>query len=123
MSDMSVKEAYKVLHDACGIEVGDEVTVLRIPVNGKELGWNHPGYGCVEDRIDLIGKTAKISQVNERHFYFEGDTTKLGWPFFCLELAKETKPDLPDGVTFTADGLKVGGVYLSKDTIRRNLDL
>jgi len=123
MSEITIKQAYKVMQAACGIEVGDKVKVLRMPSEGKELGWNYNGYGAIGQRRKAVGERLKVINIDYNGILLSVDVLSYPWPFFCLELVEKAKPELPADVTFTKEGLKVGGIFLSKDTIRENLDL
>lgn len=123
MSEMTVEQAYKVMQAHCGIEVGDKVKVLRGFKQG-EMGTD----GSDISSSDLVGDIGVVTNSCSSWFHLKMDKhirgkTEMHYPFFCLELVEKAKPELPADVSFTDDGLTVRGTFLSKDTIRRNLDL
>jgi hypothetical protein len=82
---MDVKEAYKVMQENCGIEVGDTVRVLR-EVKSWEIGWSYV-WGIVMN--EFIGKELKvISLDNGAGIGLEND---FFFPFFVLELVSKAK--------------------------------
>lgn len=121
MSEISVQEAYQVMQEHCGIEVGDTVKVLRAPKEKYELG-----SSALIDSTDekFVGGTFPVSRINAREIKLEGlGHTTWGFPFFCLELVEKAKLEIPNEVSFGKDGITVKGTFVSKDTIKRNLDL
>jgi len=119
--NMDAKEAYRVLQANCGIENGDKVKVLRVP---KEYELGSSALSAPED-AKFVGKVVTVHQVGEREIRVEGlGHCFWGFPFFCLELVEKAKPKpSSDVVSFTDEGVTAGGIFISKDTIRRNLDL
>lgn len=120
-----LQKAYATMQAACGIEKGDTAKVLREWDRG-EMGFEGYYPHCAMPRV--VGMVGEVKCINDgsislSNFVDDPLGTYINVPFFCLELVEKAKPELPSGVTFTADGLKVGEVYLSKDTNRRNLDL
>ncbi len=123
MSDMSVKEAYRVLQAECGIEVGDRVKVLRMPT-GKDgkLGWKERNSAS----DDITGREYKIEMDNgSRGFALEN--CGADYPFFVLELVEKAKPELPPimvgghEVAFLDDRIRVCGISVKKETLREIL--
>lgn len=123
MSDMSVKEAYKVLQAECGIEVGDKVKVVRSAPADMEYSY----HDC-SIIASYVGQIATIDAVVPDWIMIRtADDLCWNTPFFCLELVAKAKPKAtylpPPDVTFEKNGLTVRGTFISKDTIKRNLDL
>ena len=118
--NMNLQEAYKIMQDNCGIEVGDTVKVLRRAEN-KENGWNN-NWGDYMD--DHIGKEYIVTELAV------GGIRLNNWccfPFFVLELVKKA-PKLPYPVKITKDyacefkedgSIKVGCQDISFDMIEK----
>lgn len=121
MSELT--EAYKVMQRHCGIEPGDTVRVLR--------GFKHGEMGCDgldSDSANYVGETCLVELDCSSWFHTRmNDGVGMHYPFFCLELVKKAKSEPPAGVIFEGDGLTVApskrDTFVSKDTIKRNLDL
>lgn len=111
-----LKEAYRVMQRHCGIEVGDTAIPLRKYERG-ELGYSNDFNSEMMAKIGKPGRVTAISNVTKGYFI-----NGWWWPFFVLELVEKAHK-LPADVSFGKDGLTVGGVFVSKETIRRNLDL
>ena len=120
MGKMTIEQAYKVMRaewqSQNSVNNGDKLKILR-PFRTEELG---TPISFVSSMKNDVNKTLEVTDISITGGY---RLNGWYWPFFCLELVEKAKPKLPAGVTFTADGLTVGEVYLSKDTIRRNLSL
>lgn len=116
-------EAYKVMQEHCGIEVGDTVKVLREWKRG-EMGFEGVMYQP-STRPKFVGEECVVSEMRATNVVVEGMLGEfcVSIPFFCLELVEKAKPKLPKGVTFEENGLTVGGTFVSLDTIKRNYDL
>ena len=88
-SQMNIQEAYKVMQDNCGIEVGDYVKVLRKAQNhenGWKLSW--------KKRMDIfIGNTLEVLDKNDDWgFQLSASDGFYGYyhfPFFVLELVEK----------------------------------
>lgn len=90
---MDLQDAYKILQDNCGIEVGDKVKVLHKTAN-EELGW---GYCWVSEMDACVGRELTVVNVKtggicleDRHYY----------PWFVLELVEKA----PKTKIITIDG-------------------
>lgn len=101
--NMSVAEAYKVMQDNCGIEVGDTVKVLR-KAKDNENGWPNcpPSKTTMES---MIGKNLKVLGV-DKSIGIELDTSMINGaaqrlPFFVLELVKKGKK-LPEPISISS---------------------
>jgi hypothetical protein len=82
---MDVKEAYKVMQENCGIEVGDTVRVLR-EAKSHEMGWSHI---WVITMNEFIGNELKvISLDNGAGIQLSND---YYFPFFVLKLTRKAK--------------------------------
>lgn len=133
MSEMSVKEAYRVMQAKCGIEVGDTVKIVR-GYDGrwaKAVGFSGTGLCCEFNRI--VGETRQVASVGTWHIGLDwnGRGSEIFAPFFCLELVEKAKPKLPpimvggNEVKFFREGIshiEVCGVTVHKETIRKILD-
>ena len=127
MSEMSVKEAYKVLQAECGIETGDKVKVLRM-YERHEMGCAL----CVEDQRRMkVGDIyfAEIrSTSNSISLRNEKDICVGFAPFFALELVEKAKPELPPimvgnhEVEFLDGEIEVGCETVSKETLLQILE-
>ncbi len=93
--EMDLKEAYRVMQKASGIEVGDKVKVLRTAKRG-EMGW----YGlCDNTRMQKLNlgqilKVANIADTGECYIeleFYNGGTTFI--PFFTLEIIEKAKQE------------------------------
>ncbi len=122
MSDITIEQAYEKMQAACGIEAGDEVKLLRA-CKPKELGYGFDPYNETGRMDEAVGKTGLVQDKGRNYLMVSIGEHVMNVPFFVLELAEKARLEIPNNVSFTADGLKVGEVFLSKDTIRRNLDL
>lgn len=94
---MNLREAYKVMSKASGIEVGDTVKVLR-SAKTDEMGWDN----CwMPNMYEAVGKEFEVSDDHcGSGFYLSG--TGYKFPFFCLEVTKKatkTKTVTIGGVT------------------------
>lgn len=83
---MDIKEAYKVMQENCGIEVGDKVRVLR-KAKDYEMGW---GNSWADGMDDWIGNEFIVNKV------WDGEGIKLdtnddyyNFPFFVLEIVEK----------------------------------
>jgi hypothetical protein len=87
---MTVQEAYKVMQDNCGIEVGDIVKVLRI-AKDYEMGWSSFWKKGMDG---YVGKTFTVSRIRPGNGIF---TSHGSWwfPFFVLELVSK-KPEVKE---------------------------
>lgn len=119
MSEMSLREAYRVMQEHCGIEEGDIVTPLFI-FTPYALGYEN---GWTREHKEMIGKKYTVVRDDGNSGFALNSSSLLHFPCFALKLIEKAKPELPESVTFTKEGLKVGEVFLSKDTIKCNLRL
>lgn len=123
--EMSVKEAYKVLHDNCGIEVGDRVKVLR-KFKSYESGF---GNSWTSEKASMIGKEFIVGTDLAHMGYSPENDPCSHYPFFVLELIEKAKPELPPimvgacEVEFFGGSIGIGGgVMISKETLREILE-
>lgn len=87
---MNLIEAHVLMQNNCGIEIGDEVKVLRI-ANGKELGW-----GNIWDKHmdNTVGECGTVKEINpcfgilvEFVKYYD-ESCSWWYPWFVLEVVK-----------------------------------
>jgi len=93
---MDLQQAYKIMQDNCGIEVGDTVKVLR-KAKDYENGW-----GCVGTFSSNYRKNGVVENIDEKlgiRVLFEND--KELFPFFVLELVKKA-PKLPEPIEISS---------------------
>lgn len=91
---MNVREAYRVLQENCGIEVGDKVKVLR-KAEEFEMGWDtcwRPSMDSMLGRIYIVTSIWGDSGLELDKGYC--------FPFFVLELVEKA----PQFKTITIDG-------------------
>jgi hypothetical protein len=88
---MTVQEAYKVMQDNCGIEVGDIVKVLRI-AKDYEMGWSSVWNKGMDG---YVGKTFTVSRIHSDHGIHIGLERRWWFPFFVLELVSK-KPEVKE---------------------------
>ncbi len=110
--EMDIKQAYAIMQKASGIEVGDEVKILRTAKRG-EMGW----YGlCDNTRMQKLnlGRTLKVTNIAYgEHGYIELKSYNGGRtfvPFFVLEIiekAKKEKMITIDGKEFSESTIKL----------------
>ncbi|TET41426.1 MAG: hypothetical protein E3J60_04545 [Dehalococcoidia bacterium] len=125
---MNIEEAYLVMQEHCGIEVGDKVRVIRKHSNFEM------GYGCQtsKGKETLVGETGIVESVNKHsnsiRIGFKGGLSSWGFPFFCLELVEKAKPELPPikvggrEVIFGDGCIKVCGLLVTKPILHEILD-
>jgi hypothetical protein len=96
---MDINEAYKVMQDASGIEVGDTVRVVRI-ARDYEMGWGCFWATSMDDTIGLEGEV--IGVTDESIEVVMGECDDWHYPFFVLEIVEkkavveeEKKRELP----------------------------
>ncbi len=124
MSEMSVKEAYKVMQANCGIEKGDTVEVLRVPTEyDRAYGWTGAGgsnYFCNGKRV-LVEHNLGSDGFSLKGFVYS-------YPFPCLRLIEKAKPELPPimvgnhEVEFLDGEIEVGCETVSKETLLQILE-
>lgn len=86
---MDVKEAYRILADSCGIEVGDTVEILRM--------WNYHELeergGSSANSDKLVGKIGIITEITNPNKSFvlriNGEDEYIPW--FVLKLVKKAE--------------------------------
>lgn len=116
--NMNIQEAYRIMQENCGIEVGDKVRILRMP-KYHENGWSAGVNPYMEEYIGQIYTVTAIRS----DWGFSLDN--WWWPFFVLELvekAPKTKTiKLND--TYTAvvhkDKVVVGCQTFSHDVVKQ----
>lgn len=124
---MDIKEAYKIMHENCGIKVGDTVKVLRKAKHG-EFGWENTWPSEMDK---LIGNEYKVFSLGS--YYHDFTIAGYNVPFFVLEKIKDAEPPIKIGdhvVEFTDEGIKVEftyrkenvGVRIDKETIKKIYD-
>ena len=89
---MKLEEAYKKMHENCGIKVGDTVKVLR-RAEYHEMGW---GTSWNVYMNNSIGNEYVVSDVSSQDFLLDvsKDCNVSYWfPFFVLEKVKDGKLD------------------------------
>ena len=128
MSEMSVKEAYKVLQVKYGIEVGDKVKILR-SWHKDELGFDGVLHS---ERASAIGKVGVVDFPHDGHISVSGfehnPSLYIHTPFFALELIEKAKPELPpivvggERVEFEGNLIRIGGITVSKTILLRILE-
>ena len=86
---MDIKEAYKVMQENCGIEVGDKVKVERL----FKLGEFGVGFsrGGIPNRI--VGETGTVRRASYSSFTVDFDGESWALPFFALELVEKAKKE------------------------------
>lgn len=117
---MDVKEAYKVLQAACGIEAGDRVKVLRTFKSG-EMGCEADPYNENGRMNSVVGKTGVVDTVaSDAWIMIHVGGSYINVPFFCLELVEKASQIKvgSHNVEFTDDGIKVGCEKVSDETIK-----
>ena len=84
---MELKEAYMIMQENCGIEVGDTVKVLR-KAKDNEMGWKDLWNFKMDS---IVGEEAKVESLDGNGIYLHfNDTHKRWWfPFFVLEIVKK----------------------------------
>jgi len=125
-----LQEAYKVMQEHCGIEVGDTVKVVRAPFDGeadKEYGkhWRNR-IGNIY-RVDNIDSTpGRFGLAHSGKNMYSGD---YNVPFYCLELVEKAKSELPPimiagrAVEFFGASIGLGGgVIVSKAILLQILE-
>jgi len=98
---MEIREAYKVMQAASGIEVGDTVKVLRT-AKGAECGWDN---SWVRDMDKSIGKSMVVMRIAS--FYgieLKDGNNRFTYPFYVLEIIKKKQGD---GMTKLEEAYKV----------------
>lgn len=126
---MDLQEAYKTMQAASGIEVGDTVKMLRMPLSDDEMGWQVKTGSIAEGSSEdyrthkrALGEECTVREIDP----IRGigiNYPDNGWdyaPFFCLELISKGKPPIKIGehtVEFTDNGLRVGCQEVSYKTL------
>ena len=117
---MDLEEAYLTLHKASGIEVGDEVKIMRsfkTDEMASKSGWS-------DSFKATIGSIGVVTAIDKPMDGF-GVTIRSGtiwWPFFCLELIEKGTPPLKIAgheVIFTDKGIKVGCEEISHEDLEK----
>jgi len=109
---MNIKEAYKTMQEASGIQVGDKVKVLRM-ASGGDMGWD----AFWHERMDeAVGKTGTVNAISGSDGirvvvpsikFCEG---KGFWfPFFALEVVEKAKQITKERVFRTGDRFNNSG--------------
>ena len=105
---MDVKEAYRILADSCGIEVGDTVEILR-KWNYHELEERGGSSANSEKLVGKIGEVLEITNPN-KSFKMEIDSEDEYIPWFVLKLVKKAeKSPLKVGDTVEIVGGSITG--------------
>lgn len=125
---MDIKEAYRVMHANCGIELGDTVIPL-FKFKPRSLGYKNnwtPGHA------EMIGRECTVVKDDGNNGFaleLEGGP-RLHFPCFALELVEKVKPKLPpimvggNEVKFIHDPfpvIEVCGVTVHKATLEEML--
>jgi len=110
---MNVEEAYRVMQEASGIQVGDTVKVLR-KAKDYEMGW----YNIWSDFM-VVGQTHKVLGVCEDGVKLRSRDDRPSsqiyhYPFFVLEVVKKAH-------TITIDGKDIALSEESYEAIREQL--
>lgn len=117
-TNMTLEDAYLTLHNACGIEVGDTVKVLR-KAETDEMGWNNSWTTSMNKSI---GKEFKVLRDANKRGFEISDSFGLSYPFFVLELVKKAEKPIKAGdydVEFNDNGsIKVGYQTVSFKVIK-----
>ncbi len=86
---MDIKEAYKILQAASGIEVGDTVKVVRKFVI-NESGSSCTGWETCFSKKKMQGSEYKVHGIESRQIELESDKGVIcTFPFSALELIKK----------------------------------
>jgi len=91
---MNVEEAYLVMQEASGIQVGDTVKVLR-KAKDYEMGWNNRWSDFM-----VVGQTLKVADISEDGIKLAGNFANIAryrYPFFVLEVVKKAHTITIDG--------------------------
>ncbi len=129
MSDMSVKEAYRVLQAACEIEGGDTVRIVRGYMESEADKIGFYSIGLCKEFNQMIGKTKRVVAVcrNYIELPFREAGNTIFAPFYCLELVEKAEPGLPPieigghKVAFLDDRIRVCDISVSHKTLREIL--
>jgi len=97
---MDIKEAYKVMQEASGIEVGDTVKVLR--------GYKTDEMGSVALGCTLTGVIGTVRNMNKYHVLVSTNGVCISHPFFVLKVTEKVKK---------ANMITVKGKEYSEDTL------
>jgi len=121
MGEMLVKEACKVMQANCGIDEGDKVELVRLPFR-----YDYP-LGRRADVIkylrNYMGNIFTARHTIGRENFSIGLAYNV--PFYCLELVEKADPPIKVGsyeVEFYDNGIKVCGIKIPTETIRKILD-
>lgn len=98
-SKMDLKEAYRAMQAACGIEVGDTVRILRTAKSG-ELGWDNSWSHTMDA---FVGREGVVAEIHHKGIQVTPLTVALApyvsspsYPFFVLEVVAKKKPESVD---------------------------
>lgn len=102
---MNIEEAYRVMQENSGIEVGDKVRVLR-KAKRHEMGW----WNSWESSMDSsVGKVLTVLGVYDNGIRLTDYSIKYKYPFFVLEIVEKHN----DKKKVVIDGKEV---WLSKES-------
>lgn len=84
---MNLNEAYELLQEEFGLEVGDEVKVLR-KAKDYEMGWGNT-WASGEMMTEMVGNSYTIEDIDSH----SGIGLSNGWyvPFFILEVTRKKR--------------------------------
>ena len=86
---MNIREAYQIMQEASGIEVGDKVKVLRANIK-NELGSNTAYH--TKEELDRRGREGKVSKVDKDCIIVNTTSDCMYWiPFFVLEIIEKAE--------------------------------
>ena len=105
---MNLQEAYLVMQDNCGIEVGDTVRILRAAKDcetGWTVNWVSPAMDNMVNTLATVVGITGNGIVFEEHCYF--------YPFFVLELIKKGEEEKM---------VTVKGKEYSESTLQKDLE-
>jgi len=131
MSEMSAREAYRVLQGGFGARGGDDVKVVRgyTEEEANDMGFTASGMRGEFNR--LVGKIVPVVNVGIYHIEIPDPNNEGGGiyaPFFCLELVEKAKPKPPpimvggNVVKFLDGKIRVCDVTVSGETLHKMLD-
>ena len=126
VKSMTINECYTQMQEACGIEVGDTVKVLRT-AKDYEMGW---GTVWVRTMDGFVGKQFVVNDVGAaRGFRVTADDGDNYWlPFFILQLVSKKKAVVKvvlngsHTAECSKDGIKVGCQDFSWDIVKKLQD-
>ena len=88
MTEMTEKEAYLVLQEKSGLEIGDTVKVLR-KAKDYEWGWDNDWSPKMND---MIGLEYRIESIGSEGILLISSSGYYRFPFFVLEKVASVDP-------------------------------